>query len=152
MFGLMTFLSIASSSVRYSLMETGSLWLFSLRKKSISTLPFYPLEVGVDLGYFRALAVVLPDGERQRRHRQYQQGTRNRPGKEQPGIRVGHDGADQVDLDLVAEDHPEDEGCEREAELHHRVADQAEHQQHVDVRHGIAERVSTDRAQHQHHR
>src|SRR5688500_3523549 len=32
----MTFLSIASSSVRYSLMETGSLWLFSLRKKSIS--------------------------------------------------------------------------------------------------------------------
>src|SRR3954465_2856041 len=32
----MTFLSIASSSVRYSLMETGSLWLLSLRKKSIS--------------------------------------------------------------------------------------------------------------------
>src|SRR4051812_17565820 len=32
----MTPLSIASSSVRYSLMETGSLWLLSLRKKSIS--------------------------------------------------------------------------------------------------------------------
>ena len=35
----MTSLPIASSSVRYSLMETGSLWLFSLRKKSISTRP-----------------------------------------------------------------------------------------------------------------
>src|SRR5687767_6144242 len=33
----MTSLPIASSSVRYSLMETGSLWLLSLRKKSIST-------------------------------------------------------------------------------------------------------------------
>src|SRR5205809_977050 len=32
----MTFFSIASSSVRYSLIETGSLWLLSLRKKSIS--------------------------------------------------------------------------------------------------------------------
>src|SRR5690349_19153361 len=32
----MTFLSIASSSVRYSLMETGSLCDFSFRKKSIS--------------------------------------------------------------------------------------------------------------------
>src|SRR5260221_10805124 len=36
MFGPMTLRFIASSSVRYSLMETGSLWLFSLRKKSIS--------------------------------------------------------------------------------------------------------------------
>src|SRR5205807_8093237 len=34
----MTFLSIASSRVRYSLMETGSLWPFSLKKNSISTL------------------------------------------------------------------------------------------------------------------
>src|SRR6476469_1558538 len=33
----MTFLSIASRSVRYSLMETGSLCDLSLRKKSIST-------------------------------------------------------------------------------------------------------------------
>src|SRR5262245_36419284 len=33
----MTFLSSASSSVRYSLMETGSLCDLSLRKKSIST-------------------------------------------------------------------------------------------------------------------
>src|SRR5579862_99621 len=32
----MTSLPMASSSVRYSLMETGNLWLFSLRKKSIS--------------------------------------------------------------------------------------------------------------------
>jgi hypothetical protein len=31
---------MASSSVRYSLMETGSLWLFSLRKKSISMAGF----------------------------------------------------------------------------------------------------------------
>src|SRR5262245_3521122 len=36
----MTLRSMASSSVRYSLMETGSLWLFSLRKKSMST-PHY---------------------------------------------------------------------------------------------------------------
>src|SRR5882672_5619304 len=35
--GPITFFCIASSSVRYSLMETGSLWLFSFRKKSIST-------------------------------------------------------------------------------------------------------------------
>src|SRR5690349_3647907 len=34
--GPMTFRSMASSSVRYSLMETGSRWLLSLRKKSIS--------------------------------------------------------------------------------------------------------------------
>src|SRR5262245_17591807 len=40
MFGSITLRSMASSSVRYSLMETGSLWLFSLRKKSMST-PHY---------------------------------------------------------------------------------------------------------------
>src|SRR5471032_1724870 len=34
--GPITPLSMASSSVRYSLMETGSLWLLSLRKKSMS--------------------------------------------------------------------------------------------------------------------
>src|SRR5437899_3353034 len=36
MLGPMTLRSIASSRVRYSLIETGSLWLLSLRKKSIS--------------------------------------------------------------------------------------------------------------------
>jgi hypothetical protein len=34
-------LSSASRSVRYSLSDTGSRWLFSLRKKSISTRAFY---------------------------------------------------------------------------------------------------------------
>src|SRR5512132_1441021 len=113
MFGPMTFLSIASSSVRYSLMETGSLWLLSLRKKSISTPPFYSSEVGIvlcrDPG---AVPVVLPDRESQRGDGQRDHGPRNGPGQKQPGIRVGHDGADQVDLDLVAEDHAEDEGRE----------------------------------------
>ena len=61
-------------------------------------------------------------------------------------------GADQVDLDLVAEDHAEDERREREAELHHRVAEQPEGKQHVDVRHGVVERIGADHAQHQHHR
>src|SRR3954469_21216630 len=46
--GSMTFFSIASSSVRYSLMETGSLWLLSLRKKSISIGAFRIVAKGKD--------------------------------------------------------------------------------------------------------
>src|SRR6185503_5373950 len=141
MFGPMTLCCIASSSVRYSLIETGSLWLFSLRKKSISTAPFYPLEIHVGFRRNRTLVVVLPDRERERGHGQQDQGPGDRAGEEQPRVRIGHDGADQVDLDLVAEDHAEDEGREREAEFDHAIADQAEYQQHVDVLHGVAQRV-----------
>src|SRR6185295_10133000 len=53
MFGPITFLLIASSSVRYSLMETGRRWLFSLRKKSISMRTGYEVDKG------RPIPVIL---------------------------------------------------------------------------------------------
>src|SRR5256885_10131089 len=47
----MTFFCKASSSVKYSLIETGSLCDFSLRKKSISTALFRSLFLEPDRGY-----------------------------------------------------------------------------------------------------
>ena len=98
------------------------------------------------------MAPVLPDRGDDRCDREHEQHARDRPRQEEPGIRVAHDRADQVDLDLVAEDHAEDERREREPELHHQVAEHAEHREHVDVADGVVERVGADHAQHQHHR
>src|SRR5258707_13675496 len=58
-----TFLSIASSSVRYSLMETGSLWLFSLRKKSISMSAIFSERRLAGAGLLRRLHGPLLDDQ-----------------------------------------------------------------------------------------
>src|SRR3954453_20246381 len=83
-------------------------------------------EVGLDFATRRGCLALHPavlperDGDRYDGRAEEQAG--DRPGDEEPGVGVGHDRAHQVDLDLVAEDHAEDERRERKAELHHEVA------------------------------
>ncbi len=83
--------------------------------RSSAVAAFVRLEIGLFFVHRSAalVSVMLPQRQNHRGYRQGQQGGGNRVHHEQPGIRVGHDRAHQVDFDLVAQDQPENQPREK---------------------------------------